>query len=73
MGPDEYAYPVNNSAYTNTVASIALAAAVEFAPLVGFTVPEDWAQKAKQLNAVTAPVPAGSGLKGRVRARVRFN
>ncbi len=34
MGPDEYNYPVNNSRYTNTVASLALAAAVELAPLV---------------------------------------
>ena len=64
MGPDEYAFPVNQSAYTNTVAAIALAAAAEFAPLVNKTVPADWALKARGLQAAIAPVPAGSGLKG---------
>ena len=29
MGPDEYAYPVNNSAYTNAAATIALLFAAE--------------------------------------------
>ena len=64
MGPDEYAFPVNQSAYTNTVASIALAAAAEFAPLVGATVPADWAVKAKALQVATAPVPDRAGLSG---------
>ena len=59
-----YNYPVNNSRYTNTVASLALAAAVELAPLVGAAVPADWAAKARGLQAPTTPVPAGSNLSG---------
>jgi hypothetical protein len=57
MGPDEYAWPINNSGYTNTVASLAIAAAVEFAPLVGDTVPSDWRDKAAGVAAATEPVP----------------
>jgi trehalose/maltose hydrolase-like predicted phosphorylase len=57
MPPDEYACPVNNSGYTNTVASLALAAAVEFADVVGDTVPAEWAGMAKSIAAATAAVP----------------
>ena len=35
MGPDEYAWPVNNSGYTNRVAQIALLFATEAASLLG--------------------------------------
>ena len=35
MGPDEFAYPVDNSAYTNAVAAIALRFAVEAAGVIG--------------------------------------
>ena len=52
-----YACPINNSGYTNTVASLALTAAVDFAAVVGDTVPEEWAGMAKSIAAATAPVP----------------
>lgn len=64
MGPDEYNYPVDNSRYTNVVASLALAAAVELAPIVGASVPADWEAKSKGLQAPTSPVPEGSHLSG---------
>jgi trehalose/maltose hydrolase-like predicted phosphorylase len=35
MGPDEYAFPVNNSAYTNAAAIIALSFATEAAGVLG--------------------------------------
>jgi hypothetical protein len=60
MGPDEYNYPVNNSHYTNAVAMLAIRAAIEFAPLVGATVPIDYAAKSVGLQVDTAPVPVGS-------------
>lgn len=46
-----YAYPVNNSAYTNVVAGIALNFAAEAAALLGYkgSVYEDFSTKAAQL------------------------
>eukprot|EP00658_Telonema_sp_P-2_P029735 TRINITY_DN2256_c0_g1_i10.p1 TRINITY_DN2256_c0_g1~~TRINITY_DN2256_c0_g1_i10.p1 ORF type:complete len:422 (+),score=79.33 TRINITY_DN2256_c0_g1_i10:259-1524(+) len=64
MGPDEYAYPVNNSAYTNTVAAIALSAVSEFAPLVGGRFPPEWIQIAEGLAVSPVAVPEGTGLVG---------
>ena len=66
MPPDEYAYPVDNSAYTNTVASLAIAAAIELAPLVGRAaeIPSGWQDVAKGLGARLSDVPEGSGLTG---------
>ena len=59
MGPDEYAYPVNNSAYTNTVVKIALAFAVEAAAVLGETAPPEWAAVAAGLIVPFEP-EAGS-------------
>jgi len=51
MGPDEYAYPVNNSAYTNAVTSIALNFAAEAATELGYTgdIYSSFVQKAEGL------------------------
>eukprot|EP00039_Didymoeca_costata_P001279 m.51219 g.51219 ORF g.51219 m.51219 type:complete len:846 (+) comp10717_c0_seq2:16-2553(+) len=62
MGPDEYAYPVNNSATTNAVAIQAIKAAMSFAPLVNKTVPTSYAQIAKGLVIREAPYPNGEGM-----------
>eukprot|EP00041_Stephanoeca_diplocostata_P009558 m.148036 g.148036 ORF g.148036 m.148036 type:complete len:892 (+) comp17789_c0_seq1:131-2806(+) len=68
MGPDEYAYPVNNSRYTNTVAALAIAAAVELAPVVGASVPAGWSAIAQGLAVDVSPVPPLSGLSGHYHA-----
>ena len=61
MGPDEYAYPVNNSAYTNAAANIALSFAIEAATILGTTMNPLWAQVAAGLKiAVSATVPTRS-------------
>eukprot|EP00040_Diaphanoeca_grandis_P037457 m.244109 g.244109 ORF g.244109 m.244109 type:complete len:778 (-) comp33822_c3_seq5:211-2544(-) len=64
MGPDEYAFPVNNSRYTNAVASIAIEAAIEFSKILGETIPADWVSKVAVLPIGEAPVPPGSNLTG---------
>eukprot|EP01104_Vermistella_antarctica_P000973 TRINITY_DN11045_c0_g1_i1.p1 TRINITY_DN11045_c0_g1~~TRINITY_DN11045_c0_g1_i1.p1 ORF type:complete len:757 (+),score=166.06 TRINITY_DN11045_c0_g1_i1:169-2439(+) len=40
--PDEYAYNISNSAFTNTVASLAIAFAREIASIMNVTVPKSW-------------------------------
>ena len=62
MGPDEYAYPVNNSAYTNTVAKLALAFAVEAASVLGVSADYptvDWQQKSVGLFVPFEPTVPG--------------
>ncbi|OON14152.1 glycosyl hydrolase family 65 central catalytic domain protein, partial [Opisthorchis viverrini] len=52
MPPDEYTHCCRNSAYTNTIASLSLAAPAVFARYYGDPVPEeylDWENKAKSL------------------------
>eukprot|EP00729_Bicosta_minor_P024818 gene24818-10961_t len=44
MGPDEYSWPVNNSVYTNNVVRTTLTFASEAAKVLGFEVPEKWAE-----------------------------
>ena len=43
MGPDEFQWPVNNSALTNNVVKVTLAFAIEAAKVLGLTVPPEWA------------------------------
>ena len=71
MPPDEWAVgkngsAVNNSAYTNTVASLAIAAAIELAPVVGRAseIPSGWHDVTAGLGARLSEVPQGSGLTG---------
>ena len=49
MGPDEYAFPVNNSAYTNAAAAIALNFATEAAGVLGKRADPSWATVANGL------------------------
>jgi protein-glucosylgalactosylhydroxylysine glucosidase len=46
MGPDEYAWPVNDSAYTNYVTKLALEFGVEAGAALGEEVPPQWAEQA---------------------------
>ena len=65
MGPDEYAFPVNNSAYTNAAAIIALSFATEAATVLGKTADPAWATVAAGLSLEVAPdVPNHPELKG---------
>ena len=59
MGPDEYQYPVNNSAYTNYVVKLALEFAGEAAEILGVAVPSDWATKVR-----VAPIFGGQSFSG---------
>ena len=62
MGPDEYAWPVNNSAYVNVVAGISLNFAAEAARVLGFTGPvyADFEAKAKNIVVpFSKTVPGG--------------
>ena len=43
---------------------LAIHAAIEFAPLVGATIPADYSAKSVGLTVRTEAVPAGSGLAG---------
>ncbi|KAM7437219.1 hypothetical protein ABFA07_013132 [Porites harrisoni] len=49
MPPDEYHYPVNNSLYTNVVATINLLFAQEAADILGEEVPELWSTIAEKM------------------------
>lgn len=65
MGPDEYNWPVNNSAYTNAIVRIALDFATESANTLG--VPPDplWSTVARGLSVATSiVVPDHPSLKG---------
>jgi len=65
MGPDEFAYPVNNSAYTNAAAGIALAFATEAAAALGEKADPLWATVAAGLQLeVDQKVPTRPDLKG---------
>jgi protein-glucosylgalactosylhydroxylysine glucosidase len=73
MGPDEFAYPVNNSGYTNRQARVTLSFAAEAAAILGYTadpppagsVYADFAQKGKGLAIPFADtVPGRPDLKG---------
>lgn len=65
MGPDEYAYPVNNSAYTNAAAAIALSFAAEAAMELGEPVNPEWEAVASGLGlAISQDVPNRPDLKG---------
>uniref|UniRef100_A0A6Q2Y5Y2 Protein-glucosylgalactosylhydroxylysine glucosidase n=1 Tax=Esox lucius TaxID=8010 RepID=A0A6Q2Y5Y2_ESOLU len=50
MPPDEYYHNVNNSVYTNTVAKISLAFAVELASLLNYPAPKEWKQIADKIK-----------------------
>jgi hypothetical protein len=60
MGPDEYNWPVNNSAYTNAVARIALEFAAEAAARVGAAPDPLWRAVAAGL-----PIPYAASVPGR--------
>jgi trehalose/maltose hydrolase-like predicted phosphorylase len=65
MGPDEYAFPVNNSAYTNAAATIGLNFATEAAGVLGKKANPLWATVAKGLTLkVVDTVPGHPELKG---------
>lgn len=65
MGPDEYAVPVDNSAYTNAVARIALDFAAEAAAVLGESVPDKFANVSAGLSIEVADtVPGRKDLKG---------
>eukprot|EP00937_MAST-01D_sp_MAST-1D-sp2_P004018 g4018.t1 len=65
MGPDEFAWPVDNSAYTNAVAAIALSFAAEAAAVLGLSVPAEFAAKAAAINIeIDDAVPTRPDLKG---------
>lgn len=65
MGPDEYAYPVNNSAFTNAAATIALNFATEAAMALGLKPDPMWAEVAAGLSLLVEPtVPTRPDLKG---------
>ena len=67
MGPDEYAYPVDDSAYVNAVARIALSFAAEAAAVLGYegAVYDDFAAKAAGIvNLVVQDVPTRPDLVG---------
>eukprot|EP01065_Artemidia_motanka_P002399 TRINITY_DN11142_c0_g1_i1.p1 TRINITY_DN11142_c0_g1~~TRINITY_DN11142_c0_g1_i1.p1 ORF type:complete len:463 (+),score=98.55 TRINITY_DN11142_c0_g1_i1:870-2258(+) len=46
MGPDEYHYPVNNSAYVNAIAALSVATAAELSQVCGAAVPANWSDVA---------------------------
>ena len=65
MGPDEYAFPVNNSAYTNAAAALALNFATEAAGVLGKHADPTWATVAEGLAlAVSDDIPLHPELKG---------
>jgi len=68
MGPDEYSWPVDNSGYTNAIASIALKFAVEAAVEFGMTghVYDDFLYKANGLLPPSwgGPPPGRQDLQG---------
>jgi trehalose/maltose hydrolase-like predicted phosphorylase len=65
MGPDEYAFPVNNSAYTNAAAAIALNFATEAAGVLGKHADPTWATVAEGLAlTVSDDIPLHPELKG---------
>ena len=65
MGPDEYAFPVNNSAYTNAAAAIALNFATEAAGVLGKHPDPTWATVAEGLAlTVSDDIPLHPELKG---------
>lgn len=66
MGPDEYAYPVNNSAYTNAVATIALDFATEAAGVLWQQADPLWSTVASGLRTllVNETVPNRPDLQG---------
>eukprot|EP00756_Hemistasia_phaeocysticola_P051172 Hpha_TRINITY_DN26354_c0_g1::TRINITY_DN26354_c0_g1_i1::g.9347::m.9347 len=65
MGPDEYNWPVNNSAYTNAVARVTLEFATEAAAALGVAPDPLWAEVAAGLSIpFSADVPGRSDLTG---------
>ena len=65
MGPDEYAFPVNNSAYTNAAAAIALNFATEAAGVLGQPADPSWATVAEGLALkISDDIPLHPELKG---------
>lgn len=61
----QYAYPVDNSAYTNAVVKIALDFAIEASKIVGDTAPTLWANVSTGLEIPFCPsVPGHPELKG---------
>ena len=65
MGPDEYAFPVNNSAYTNAAAAIALNFATEAAGVLGKPADPSWATVAEGLALkISDHIPLHPELKG---------
>lgn len=68
MGPDEYHYPVNDSAYTNVAAAQALAFAAEAATLLGKQPAANWTHIAANmrilLNATGQYHPEFAGYHG---------
>jgi len=65
MGPDEFAWPVNNSAYTNAVVRIALEFAVDVGQLLRLPTKAAWADVAAGLKIPFEPtVPNHPELKG---------
>lgn len=65
MGPDEYAFPVNNSAYTNAAAAIALNFATEAAGVLGKPADPSWATVAEGLALkISDDIPLHPELKG---------
>ena len=65
MGPDEYNWPVNNSAYTNAIAKIALHFATEAAEAVGQTADPLWSKVANGLSIpFSKSVPGHAGMTG---------
>jgi hypothetical protein len=70
MGPDEYGFPVKNSAYTNAVARLALEFAADAAEELGYTggIYERFKKKARGLYEPSASqVPGRPDLKGGYR------
>ena len=65
MGPDEYAFPVNNSAYTNAAAALALNFATEAAGVLGKRADPVWTTVADGLALkVSDDIPLHPELKG---------
>ena len=65
MGPDEYAFPVNNSAYTNAAAALALNFATEAARVLGERADPVWTTVADGLALkVSDDIPLHPELKG---------
>jgi trehalose/maltose hydrolase-like predicted phosphorylase len=59
MPPDEYNFPVNNSAYTNVAAATALRLAAAAARALGRPAPPQWTQVA---NGLIVPFDSGLGI-----------